>query len=364
MSLAKRIFFVLLASHLLSPEGLTGVFTAAFEGEVVRLCALVVLLLWLSFDAQRDDALKKGELLADLGAQQDIDHHHSVATAVMNLTCSYDPANCLALQHFQPVVKNSRCLFAKAARVWGSRDYNENWSLEENVRASAPMFLQMLLRGDKEGLDGFVFEVRGDKFAVSTTSSDDHPNDNSSRGSHDDDGDGGGGGSARASEGGVYALADATRRVLCTLSDCDPKGEGSARKRYVGDKAWHFVFAGRPVFVTTFAACYAANHSRHAYGAGDHGGHDNGDGTCPPSYSNSVFILLQPESSFLRHDLPPDTPHTKWEGGPGATIRDRIRISFRSTGQEYDIPDTTHYPASEHIVKPQWRGGEVVRWWV
>lgn len=235
---------------------------------------------------------------------------HRVAAAVMDLVCDYDPLGCKTVQRFQPVVKNSRCLFAKSAKLWGSRDYDESKSIEDNVKSSVPMLLQMLLRGEEEGFDGFVIEVIA------------NPN---------------------ICVNDVDEFANVVRRVLFAISDCDPAGERSARKNYVHTSAWHFVFAKFPIFVTTFAPCYGIDSSRHSYGA------------------DSVFILLQPEYSFLNHDIPADTPDTNWEAP--MTIRDRIRKSFRTAGQSYTIPCTTHYPAAEHIVPPTKIGGCPIRWW-
>ena len=74
-----------------------------------------------------------------------------------------------------------------------------------------------------------------------------------------------------------------------------------------------------------------------------------------------MFVLLQPEYSFLHHDLPYDTPHTEWEAP--RTIRDRIRVSFRDAGQEYVVPPTVRYPTAHHVVKQLRAGDPVVEWW-
>ena len=179
------------------------------------------------------------------------------------------------MTRFAPIKKKSRCLFAKAAKLWGSRDPDvHHTSLEAYVRSSVPMFLQMLMRGEAEGFDGFIFEIRN-SMCVGDIASD------------------------------VHAFAAAVRRVLVTISLMDPFGEKSALKPYIADKAWHFVFARYPIFVTTFAPCYDASSSRFTYDADQ----------------DSGFVLLQPEFSFMTHNLPKDTPHTNWD--KPATIRDR-----------------------------------------
>ena len=280
--------------------------------------SVAIVLWWLCYDARRctDSELASDEM------REAVRRHHDVSAAVMELACNYDPETCESLRRFRPVVKGSRCLFAKDARLWGSRDWDASQSIEANVRASVPTLLQMLLRGESEGIDGFVFEVRCQREK------------------------GGPCGVLPSFATDVYAFAEVVRRVLCEISDCDPSGERSARKSYVSDRAWHFVFARHPLFVTTFAPCYGPTSSRFAHGAAS---------------GKSCFVLLQPEYSFLIHDLPADTPHTNWEAPEN--IRDRIRISFKRAGQAYAIPSTVHYPPAEHIVKPLEEGLAVIEWW-
>ena len=46
----------------------------------------------------------------------------------------YDSERCLAVEQFEPVKNNTHCVFAKTAKLWGSRDYDITLSLEENVK--------------------------------------------------------------------------------------------------------------------------------------------------------------------------------------------------------------------------------------
>ena len=48
----------------------------------------------------------------------------------------HDAERCLAIEQFEPVTTNTHCVFAKTAKLWGSRDYDISLSLEENVRRS------------------------------------------------------------------------------------------------------------------------------------------------------------------------------------------------------------------------------------
>ena len=130
---------------------------------------------------------------------------------------------------------------------------------------------------------------------------------------------------------------------------------------------WNFSFGAHPFFVTTFAPCYGAGHSRYVPRPRD--GNAAFDARCG-------FVLLQPEASFALRKLPFDTPNTNWgddgdgggEGssveGPPPTVRDRIRRAFRDRGMAYEVPPSVSYPAAHHVVKPLRRGDPIVRWWV
>jgi FPC/CPF motif-containing protein YcgG len=37
-------------------------------------------------------------------------------------------------------------------------------------------------------------------------------------------------------------------------------------KSYIGKLGWRFLFCDEPFFITTFAPCYPAHHSRYSYG--------------------------------------------------------------------------------------------------
>ena len=173
--------------------------------------------------------------------------------------------------------------------------------LAVNVALCLPRLMRFCLMV-KQGfaLDGFVFEVRGKSYSSDLTS---------------------------------FALT--VRRVLAGLSAGDPSGTDCFKGKIEG-RGWYFQFAREPFFVTTFAPCYDESHPRFQF-------HQSSD---------SCFILLQPEESFLRHDLPPDKPRsaTSWERP--ADVRDRIRANFRRHGREYRIPETTSYPPADFIVAP------------
>lgn len=229
----------------------------------------------------------------------------------------YDPVNDnRTLELFSPIKRGTECPFAKGSKLWGAKEVislhvDPKTSIEEQGKDIA-VALEEFTRQSKNGksLDGFCIAL-------------DSPN-----------GD------------GPESLGKCIRRVLTALADEDPSGENCMRVNYIPQRGWRFRFNKADFFVTTFAPFYPNTSSRYAFGC------------------QHAFVLLQPELSFARHDLPKDTALTNW--GDPVTIRDRTRIAFRDAGRSYYIPSTTNYPMAEHIVKPLTEDDSatrVVRWW-
>jgi len=207
---------------------------------------------------------------------------------------------------FAEVRRKTHCLFAPTARVWGN-DWAEvpasaGDTLAYNIVRCMPRFYRFCLESRAgRDLDGFVFEARGEQYGET-----------------------------------LEAFAWTVRQVLEGLSAADPAGVHCMRSKSIARRGWYFEFARESFFVTTFAPCYSATNPRYQFGV----------------HPESCFVLLQPEESFLRHDLPHDRPRsaTNWECP--ADIRDRIRVNFHRHGREYRIPETVSYPPAEFIVAP------------
>jgi hypothetical protein len=100
-------------------------------------------------------------------------------------------------------------------------------------------------------------------------------------------------------------------------------------------------------FITTFAPFYPHSNSRYSFDAED------------------CFLLFQPEISFASHNLPADTPVTNWTSPQ--TVRDKIRVAYRTAGREYFIRNTVRYPMCHDMIKPLSSSNdsdsELVNWW-
>lgn len=285
-------------------------------------------LLWLCWDAgkgrdQQAD-LTRRELAIELKVAEFAQLLGTVAPGPFQEDdrSAKDFAGSGASQRLADLRRRTHCLFAPRAVVWGN-DWLEELcgagaepeeSLTANVALSLPRLYRFCLEVKAgRALDAFVFEARGRCYGAD-----------------------------------LESFADTVRRVLQGFSTADPAGVDCMRKNYIHKRGWYFQFARESFFVTAFAPCYPEAHPRYQFSL----------------HPDSCFILLQPEESFLRHDLPPDKPRsaTNWE--EPADIRDRIRGNFRHHGREYKIPETTSYPPAEFIVPPLDVHGEVVRFWL
>lgn len=284
--------------------------------------------------------------------EEDSDFSFKLSRAYSRLLYRYDPTSSSlhSLKHFKHIQNRTECLYAKHAKVWGSPNWDTSKTIEDNIKRSLGALVRfttliqsqypksetevnLLLSNKlssyhrcKTKLDGFVFEIQND-------------------------------------EKKAYSLeqfADIVRCVLQTLSDADPaissdfeagdveKRAGCMARPYgeIGRSRWHFTFMKEPFFITTFSACYPETSSRYAFGAA----------------ADSCFVLLQPELSFLLHNLPSDTPHTNWLNPK--TVRDKIRTRYRDAGRGYYIPSSVSYPCAELIVPPLDWNDDVVKWWI
>jgi len=166
-----------------------------------------------------------------------------------------------------------------------------------------------LKEGVRFNLDGFLIEVRGKQYVSD-----------------------------------VESWGESVRQVLCAISSRNEGGYDCMKRSYIDKKGWYFEFAREPIFVTTFAPCYPSDNARYVFDAPQ----------------DSGFVLLQPEFSFIIHNIGMDTPQTNWENPQ--TVRDRIRVDFKKNGRVYDIPETIYYSPALGVVPPLHLNEPVVPW--
>ena len=232
-----------------------------------------------------------------------------------SLNDGFSPDKAPCLTRFSSIQNNTECLFAKRAKFWGCKEWDPKLSIEENVRRSVPTLIQFsaLAFDEKMGLDGFVFEIHGQKEYFDS----------------------------------ITSFAKSVNRIITAFASNDPTGYNCMRNPdFVNTKAWKFLFAGTSFFITTFFPGYDETHSRHAFGIED-----------------SAFVLFQPEISFNFHNLPEDDTVREEHEFDLSNIRHAIRRNFMQAGRKYHIPESVFYENSHHIVKPLDYHGDVVRWW-
>src|SRR5438105_1926808 len=61
---------------------------------------------------------------------------------IINFVCDYDPQCCQTLERFTNISQQTHCLFAKRAKLWASRPWDNKLSFEENIYRSIPTFIK------------------------------------------------------------------------------------------------------------------------------------------------------------------------------------------------------------------------------
>lgn len=215
---------------------------------------------------------------------------------------AHDPITEPSLKNFQGIVFNTKCSFARTAKVWGNYEWDEMLSFERNIQNSLPSLIRFTKAADAEGLDGYVFEIKNSNL-----------------------------------EDSFDGLCSVLKNTMDNLSAFDPTGE-NVMQTQIDHSDWQFTFNGVRLFTTTFASFYPKNHPRYS------------------PIEGSYFIFLQPEFSFDHHGI-----HKGNEKRDN--IKDSIRDKFIKTGGYYDI-DLIKQPIEAYkYIKPLEVGSEPIAWW-
>eukprot|EP00469_Lotharella_globosa_P019180 CAMPEP_0167815590 /NCGR_PEP_ID=MMETSP0112_2-20121227/3108_1 /TAXON_ID=91324 /ORGANISM="Lotharella globosa, Strain CCCM811" /LENGTH=356 /DNA_ID=CAMNT_0007715029 /DNA_START=6 /DNA_END=1076 /DNA_ORIENTATION=+ len=156
----------------------------------------------------------------------------------------FDPATAPSVEAFRVVQKNTHCLFASKAKVWGGLACRKGYEREDTMR-NLEAFKKF---SDAKDVDGFVLQITGT-------------------------------GDSWESHG------KAVFSVLSVLGEYDPVDDGIMKQNLRG-YTWAFHWDSKYFFLTSFAGCYDSHHPRYTFGAGPHS-----------------FVMFQPGSSFSRHRI-------------------------------------------------------------
>ncbi|WP_167391761.1 YqcI/YcgG family protein [Streptomyces humi] len=162
------------------------------------------------------------------------------------------------------------------ARLRSAPAYDESRSLRANLEASVDALTCFTEDARTEALDAFVY-----RFPQSVVGD------------------------------GVNRLARLVRTLVEVLFVRDPVDPRVPARRDILAPSWRLSFAGVDYFAPVFSPVYGKEHSRYTHGVSD-----------------SVFVLMQPNSSF----------HSRL-GTRSAKIRGNIRARFAEAGRPYPSPE-------------------------
>lgn len=206
-------------------------------------------------------------------------------------------------ERFNKIKLSTHCPFAERSKIWTADEWKNDLSFEENMTTVAIRLKDFTEKSFDQKLDGFVIEIHGEDYSRNLPS-----------------------------------LCHTLKSTLISLSKSDPMGKNSMDNEIM-DVNWQFEFNNERLFLITFAPFYQESHPRFS------------------PIQNSIFIFLQPESSFDFNIAPPP-------GDPKVIkLKAKIRSDFENNGQSYDhgIADLP-YEALKYI-KPLNIGDDPVYWW-
>ena len=174
------------------------------------------------------------------------------------------------------IVAGTLCPFALKARLRTAPAYDESRSLRANLEASVDALTCFTEDAQSEKLDAFVY-----RFPQSVLGDD------------------------------INRLARLVRTLVEVLHVHDPVDPRVPLRRDILAPRWRLSFAGVDYFAPVFSPIYGKEHSRYTHGVSD-----------------SVFVLMQPNSSF----------HSRI-GTRSVKIRGNIRSRFAEAGKPYPSPE-------------------------
>jgi hypothetical protein len=199
---------------------------------------------------------------------------------------------------FYRVLRNTLCPFAPSARIYWGPTWDRDQTFESNIHRVADTIEDFCRRVTADMLDAFVMELALGPRLLDFS----------------------------------YAC-EMFAKTLDSLSALDPNRADCLAGDFYSP-AWQFEFAGVRLFLSVFAPCYPADHTRHI--------HEN----------DRMYLLFQPDESFDRI----------LDGRDRSAVRRNIRQRFLDNGRPYrwDVIDGR----IEALIYMLPAGSEpAVRWW-
>jgi hypothetical protein len=200
---------------------------------------------------------------------------------------------------FERLRAETRCPFAKAAKVWFGPDWLPKLGWSGNVARHAVELRLFAERAATERYHGFASEVRIGPRAVDFES-----------------------------------VRAGFRDYLGSLAEADPDCARSLAADLTV-KEWQFEFSGVRMFLNVFAPCYPQPHSKRLQS------------------ENAFWVFFQPEFAFDLCNIDPRSVATK----------QRIREAFAAAGMPYNGSQIDARLEAFLYMFPVDPAGEPVRWW-
>lgn len=213
---------------------------------------------------------------------------------------SYDPSTADVLSAFAVLQRQSPCLFAKNASLWGAPSWAPTDSVETNATKIAPYLQSFAKASSHEGLDGFVLGVP-----------------------------------QSAAGDGMTGLAKFFAELLAALTSESCGGENILAHDIL-EADWQFSFANTRMFISVFSPIYADRHPRHS--------------------PDATYVFFQPEQSFADHGIGA-------EHDSSAKLKEAIRAGFRNAGLCYPAELIDQRLEARLYLLPRWPGDTHCEWW-
>jgi hypothetical protein len=204
------------------------------------------------------------------------------------------------MEIFKRMVGQTRCPYAKTAKVWYAPAWNTDASYYENVGFHATALRQFVPVAKAERYHGFVSEI-----TIGPRAKD------------------------------FDTVKRAFREYLHALASTDTNCQ-QCMMGVRGDKSWQFEYAGLRMFLNVFAPCYPAPHSKRV------------------EAEDCFFVFFQPEHSF---DLCGVNPQNR-------AAKTQIRSAFADADMPYNGAAIDARIEAELYMFPLNPTDPPVRWWL
>lgn len=204
---------------------------------------------------------------------------------------------------FSKIKDLTHCPFAEQSKIEYFDDWNPEKDFNENILSLSKQLESFTNRCESGKLDGFVFEISGDLCPKT-----------------------------------IEGLSKMLKDILLKLNILDPQ-KSDCMNQDISASSWQFIFNRQRIFVNVFAPFYNKSNSRYSMSV------------------DSVFVFLQPESSFDLHIINPA------KSTQTVQLKENIRNAFIKGGNPYDFDIAKNPSDALKYIMPVNIGDAPIEWW-